>query len=51
MPPNNNRCPKCNGKGRYRDHECPACKGTGYVERGVQVEVTMTQSEKNRNHE
>jgi len=30
MTPKDSRCPKCNGKGRYRDHECPSCKGTGY---------------------
>lgn len=32
MAQNDRRCKKCGGSGRYRDHECPACKGTGYVD-------------------
>jgi hypothetical protein len=45
MPPNNRRCTKCNGSGRYRDHECPACKGTGYIDRGATINCHPEQSE------
>jgi len=30
-----NACPKCQGKGRIENSECPDCGGTGIVIKGV----------------